>query len=236
MEEGYLLCVFGDDIYYKLSKRMINNIRKYDNIRKICILTDNIEKAKYIINDLHNDIIIKLFDYSNHPTYPEIDLNINWNKFGLYPKIFQSLYTPFKKTMFCDVDMFFLQDFTFMWNNTNDDVINIAGISDENNKSPSHWHWGYINDIMHCSKLNLPQIFSTIMIYNINFSEIIKNDIDFIMKNLNVWKVKKMFRNGYTDEIIYSLILGKHNIKPNRCFFNWISNTKNCDTFNKKSI
>ncbi len=183
---------------------MINNIRKYDIQRKICVLTDNDKKVKQIIND--PEIIIRIFNYANHPTFPEIDMNTSWNKYGLYPKIFQSLYTPFQKTMF--FDMVFFKDFTFMWNNTNDSIISIAGISDENNKSPSTWHWVHINEVMINPKMNLPQIFSTVIIYKKEFSEIIKYNINYIINNLNNWHVKKLFRNGYTDEIIYSLILG----------------------------
>ena len=31
--EGYILCCFGDMLYFKLTKRLIQNIREYDNNR-----------------------------------------------------------------------------------------------------------------------------------------------------------------------------------------------------------
>jgi hypothetical protein len=40
--KGYILCCFGDLLYFELTKRLIQNIRKYDNHRNISILTDNL--------------------------------------------------------------------------------------------------------------------------------------------------------------------------------------------------
>jgi hypothetical protein len=71
------------------------------------------------------------------------------------------------------------------------------------------------------------------MIYKKEFSQIISKEIEYIFNNLNKWKIKKLFRDGYPDEIIYSIILGKYNIKPNIDYFNWINNKKNCNTCNK---
>jgi len=42
LKEGYLLCCFGKELYFKLTLRAIKNIRVYDNERYICILTDDV--------------------------------------------------------------------------------------------------------------------------------------------------------------------------------------------------
>jgi hypothetical protein len=42
--EGYLLCCFGKELYFQLCVRCIKNIRMFDPLRTICILTDNPEK------------------------------------------------------------------------------------------------------------------------------------------------------------------------------------------------
>jgi len=69
--QGYLLCCFDNELYFKLTERIISNIRLYDNTRKICILTNNIN---YFNNHIDENIIIKLFDYNNH-LHPKININ-----------------------------------------------------------------------------------------------------------------------------------------------------------------
>ena len=135
ISEGYLLCAFGNILYHKLSKRIITNIRQYDSERKICILTD---KPEYY--DGENLIIIN-FDYKDH-LHPSINIRSEWNIYGLIPKIYQYMYTPFKITCFIDVDMIIKNDFTFVWEEfyRNNTPILIGGKCDENNKSPSQWH------------------------------------------------------------------------------------------------
>lgn len=47
--EGYCLISLNDELYYKLCKRMIENIRQYDSQRPICIFYDNNEyKNQYL--------------------------------------------------------------------------------------------------------------------------------------------------------------------------------------------
>jgi hypothetical protein len=36
------------------------------------------------------------------------------------------------------------------------------------------------------------------------------------LDNLEVWNVKKLFRDSYLDEIVYSIIFGIENIRPNK--------------------
>ena len=108
MEEGYLLCCFGNSNYFDLAKRMISEIRKFDSKRKICVLTDNINFFKNL------EIITIKFDYKDHE-HKNINTTNDWNKYGLLPKIYQYEYTPFETTCFMDVDMLFYKDFTFIW-------------------------------------------------------------------------------------------------------------------------
>lgn len=229
--QGYLLCCFDNELYFKLTERIISNIRLYDNTRKICILTNNIN---YFNNHIDENIIIKLFDYNNH-LHPKININNTWNRHGLIPKVYQSLYTPFDITMFLDVDMIFYKDFTYIWQLYNETNISILcpGFANENNRSPSHWHWGGINNIMSSIGINVPQVGTTLFVYNNKLKDIIIKDINNIFNNLEKWNVLSKFRNGYPDEIIYAIILGYEKIRPHALLHDFIYNINNCDAVNK---
>ena len=229
-KEGYLICVFGkSDNYYKMASRLIRNIREYDNFRPICILTDNVNNYSY-----PEDVIIKIFDLETH-LHKNIDSNIDWHKYGLYPKIFQSYYTPFQHTMFLDADMIFRKDFTHFWDiyYKSNQTILIPGLSDENNRSPANWHWNNINNVMIRSGLNIPQTFTTLMIYNKKFSKIIEEKIIYIFDNLQDMKVLPYYCSGYPDEIMYSILLGILNYKISIEMHDWLLNIENCDPTNK---
>lgn len=218
--EGYLLCVFGDnDMYYKLSIRMIHNIRKFDKERSICILTDKIDRYDWP----EEKIILREFDLGKH-IHPNITINNDWNRYGFYPKLFQSLYTPFECTMYMDVDMIFYQDFTFIWNeyHKGNQIILVPGKCDENNRSPEDWHWGKINEVMDKIQIPLPQVSSTILVYKNTFAELLENKIQYILDNINNWNVQSQFREGIPDEIIYSILIGLSSLKINQYVQEWI--------------
>jgi hypothetical protein len=170
----------------------------------------------------------------DHPL-DEVDMTVDWNKFGLIPKIFHPYYTPFRYTMFLDVDMVFHTDFTFFWNNyySNKQNTLYTGISDKDNKSPAWWHWNTINEVMESSKINIPAMFGVLIIYDTNLKKYIDKYLSTILKNIGAWRIKPWFRNGIVDEIIYAIIFGIECIKPDEEIYNWILNTKTCDAFNK---
>lgn len=229
--EGYLLCVFGKQNYFNLANRIISNIFKYDNIRQICILTDNLS-----FFEKDNKIILKKFDFNNH-LHKNIDCKNDWNKYGLIPKIYQHKYTPFEKTCFMDVDMIFYKDFTFIWDefNRSNKPILIGGKCDQNNRSPSNWHWGSIDKVINTCGFNCPQICGTIFIYNKKFDRLLTkyNIIEQIIDNIKKYNIRSSFHNGYPDEIFYSIILGKFNISPSTLIDEWFYDKINCDSCNK---
>lgn len=230
LKEGYLLCVFGDnDIYYRMALRLINNLRLFDNNRTICILTDNSKRYTFPEN-----ILIKLFDFDLH-RHNKINIDNSWHKFGLYPKVFQSLYTPFENTMYIDVDMVFKNDFTFVWDRyyQSNQLILVPGKSDSNNVSPSDWHWGNINNVIAKINTPLPQTFSTLIVYKKEFSHILKKQIEYIFDNLSNWNVLSIFRDGYPDEIIYSILLGINKLHIDQFAHDWIIDKNNCEAWNK---
>jgi len=232
-KEGYMLCCFGSTMYFKLTQRMVLNIRRYDPNRYICILTDNVLFFNEEYKKLHKLIVLH-FNYMDHPL-DEVDMTVDWNKFGLIPKIFHPYYTPFRYTMFLDVDMVFHTDFTFFWNNyySNKQNTLYTGISDKDNKSPAWWHWNTINEVMESSKINIPAMFGVLIIYDTNLKKYIDKYLSTILKNIGAWRIKPWFRNGIVDEIIYAIIFGIECIKPDEEIYNWILNTKTCDAFNK---
>lgn len=231
MEEGYLLCVFGGETYFKLSDRIIQNIFKFDSTRKICILTDNLS----YYHTKNNNIIVKYFDYNNHLNH-NIDCKNDWNKYGFIPKIHQYKYTPFNKTCFMDVDMLFFNDFTFIWEefkNSSSPIL-IGGKSDINNRSPPNWHWNGINMVMQKCGFNCPQICSTIFIYETEFMKTLNQPAEYILNNFKNWNVRSLFENGYPDEIYYSILLGMNKIYPSKLIDEWFYDKNNCDSCNKK--
>jgi len=76
MSEGYCLISLNDELYYKLCKRLIENIRRYDTHRPICVFYDNDElknkyfsfekdSDKYIFKLFHSEKIIEQYNLSN---------------------------------------------------------------------------------------------------------------------------------------------------------------------------
>jgi hypothetical protein len=64
--QGYILNCFGDEMYFKLTKKLVSNIRQYDSQRGICILTDNPDffDEEY---KKENNVTTRQFVYENHP-------------------------------------------------------------------------------------------------------------------------------------------------------------------------
>lgn len=229
--EGYLLCCFGSELYFKLCIRTIKNIREFDKTRNICILTDNPTSLEIV--NVENCTIV-FFDYKKH-LHASIDSNNEWNKYGFIPKIFQSLYSPFEKTMYLDVDMIFKQNFTFIWDlfDTSNQCILAGGLTDSTGRSPSHWHWGSIDTVMHNTGIKLQALFSTLIVYNKKFTSMLLKHIDTILDNLTKWDVKSYFRNGYPDEIIYSILCGMESMKISESIHDFLLNQEMCDVVNK---
>jgi hypothetical protein len=236
-EEGYLLCVFGTPIFFNLCLRLINNIRQFDTTRKICVLTDKLEFKHDIDDEL---VFIKLFDPKNH-SHKSIKMNTEWSRYGLIPKLFQHSYSPFTITCYMDVDMVFHKDFTFLWKEAREhnSPISIPGVEDEMGRSPSEWHWGKVNDVIKHCQFPIPQIWSTWFVYHKDFTDMIEkeNTIEYILDNVEKWKVQSSFRGGYPDEIIYSLIMGIHKWKTSDVLYKWIwESNENCDPCNKNIV
>lgn len=231
--EGYILCVFGKLNYFKLAERAIHNIFRYDSNRTICILTDN---PDFFYGKTSDRIILKLFDVNKHLN-KNININNEWNKFGLIPKLYQLEYTPFIRTCFMDVDMIFYNDFTFIWDEFQKlkKPILIGGKCDEFNKSPSNWHWNQIDNVINSCGFNCPQVCGTVFIYDCKFCQLIKdnNILEELLNNIEKYKILSHFNQGYPDEIFYSIILGKFKISPSKLIDEWFYDKSNCDSCNK---
>lgn len=219
VKEGYMFCCFGKDLYFKLANRLVNSIRRFDKQRPICILTDNEIKLAEHLTDITKCRVMH-FDLDKF-IHPHIDIKNDWHRYGFYPKIFQSFYSPFEHTMSFDCDVIFHKDFTFLWDiyyTSNMDFI-IPGLSDENNKSPSDWHWRSVDQVIQKIGINIPQTLSSLMIYNKKLSGMIRKNIGIIFHNIEKWGCKPFFNDGYPDEIVYSIICGIENIRPHQELF-----------------
>ena len=227
--EGYLLCVFGNATYFRLCMRLIKNIRKYDTKRPIHILTDNIEFFK------DKDLTAQKFNYMNH-SYPNINSTTDWNRFGFIPKLHQFSYSPFQRTCYFDVDMIFHSDFTWIWSQLDNAgfPLLLPGVSDDTNMSPLDWHWSTIKTVSIHVGHSLPQISSTAILYTQAVTESLTTAISEIICNLQLVKALSIFRGGYPDEIVFSILLGKHEVRPSKVLFDWFSNKTVCDNCNKK--
>uniref|UniRef100_A0A6C0DRA4 Nucleotide-diphospho-sugar transferase domain-containing protein n=1 Tax=viral metagenome TaxID=1070528 RepID=A0A6C0DRA4_9ZZZZ len=208
-------------------------LRDYDPNRYIIILTDNVSFFDEYLDGYK--LMVSHFDYNNH-IHENIDTSNDWNKYGLIPKLYHSYYTPFETTMYLDVDMWFKKDFIFIWEEyyKSPDLVLYAGVSDENNKSPSSWHWGTIDEVIEKVGVNIPQISGTLIVYNKNrLKEMVNLHVENILNNISKWNIKTWYRNGLPEEIIYAIIFGYEKIKPSIELNDWIFNNKNCDPMDK---
>ena len=148
---------------------MIENIRQYDSQRPICIFYDNNEYKNQYLSHFSNtqfklfnsEEIIKLYNFE----CCEVNIENTWNKYGLIPKLFQVVLSPFEKTIFLDVDMIIRTDVQMFWSYLDKCQYNflIPGLCDENNRSPYDWHWYGINNVMHLAGFNIPQLSTTLI-------------------------------------------------------------------------
>ena len=247
-DEGYCLISMGSELYYKLCRRMILNIRKYDTKRPICVFYDNddlLNQHIKSINDIDQSLIYTIpFDSADVMRKLEIPSNIDllneWNRYGLIPKLFHPLQSPFKSSIFLDVDMIINNDFQIFWNYLNNCPTNFlfAGLSDENNRSPPTWHWGTIYNVINASGLNIPQLFTTVFGYknlrdNQHEKEAFIKLIKFILSKCSEWRVRTTFRDGLVDEIVYACYCGILNIRPSSDLFHFLSHENGIDIENK---
>jgi hypothetical protein len=232
MEEGYLFCVGGDKLYYQLLRRVIESLRKFDTRRHICVLTDNVDHAK-VFTEGFDKIIYKQFHVMNH-IVDTVDPRNAWNLYGFYPKVFQVMYTPFQKTMYLDIDQVFKTDIQFIWDKFNDSSFCMIapGVSDQNNCSPQDWHWGHIYGVIQRSGICVPMLNSSIMVYDRTFVKHFIKHIQPILTKLPMWGCLSNFRDGYPDEIVFALLMGILEIRPNAELWSWLTNIDNllsCD-------
>ena len=229
LDEGYLLCVFGDDdTCYDMAKRMIENIHKYDTSRKICILSESNEKSKNILQNT-KDLIYKEINHSYHE-HEKIHYSDNYYRKYFIPKVFQSYYTPFKLTLYFDLDLVFHKDFTFLWflQFKNKYPIQLGGKSDEKNCADSSWHMNEIDHIIKISNMNIPEVNTSILMYNTEFFGIASFHLLLYLDNLDPWKVKKI-NNHFQDDIIYAILCGKCQTRPDKYILEWILDPENCE-------
>lgn len=231
MSEGYLFCVGGNELYYKLLQRALTTLRKFDSVRPICILTEEIEKAKQYSKV--DNVQYKEFRILNH-FVPNINPGLPWHRYGFYPKVFQFMYTPFERTMFFDVDYVFLTDFTYFWDQfrKSESELWVAGRADENNCSAPDWHWGFIYRVIQESGICIPMSMSSFMIYKKSIGKKLVKHIREILNNLEKWECKPQYCGGYPDEIVISILMGLLEIRPNEQMFDWLidsSKVLSCD-------
>ena len=229
LDEGYLLCVFGDDdTCYDMAKRMIENIHKYDTSRKICILSESNEKSKKILQNTKG-LIYKEINYSYHEHEYTPHSQSHYRNYFI-PKVFQSYYTPFNLTLYFDLDLVFHKDFTFLWflQFKNNSSLYIGGISDINNRAPSSWYMNEIDDIIEITHNNIPQVDTTIILYTSDFFDLVSFNILLCIDNLPHWKIKTI-NNYYHDDIMYALLCSKGNIRPHKYILDWIIDPENCE-------
>jgi hypothetical protein len=231
MSEGYLFCVGGDELYYKLLTRAILTLRQFDTDRPICVMAEHIAIAKIFCP--FENIQFVTFRIENH-LVPNVDPNNKWHRFGFYPKVFQFMYTPFKKTMFFDVDYVFKTDIKQWWDHFDKSgvPILIAGLADECNCSPPDWQWGWIYSMIQKSGICIPQVCSSFMIYDKQFLKVYLKHINTILSNLEKWGCRPQYCGGYPDEIIFGMLLGLLEIRPDKMMFDWmVDETKvlSCD-------
>jgi hypothetical protein len=243
MSEGYCLISLNDELYYKLCKRLIENIRRYDSHRPICIFYDNHELKnkyftfekdiyKYIFKVFHSDKIIEQYNFQDC----QINLENSWNKYGLIPKLFHVVLSPFEKTLFFDVDMIINTDFKMFWNYLEKSPypFMIPGESDENNCSPGHWHWGAIYSVIQSCDFSVPQLFTTVIgSRGVNHENYI-NCIKFILTNRHQWNIQEKFRDGIVDEIIFACLFGLNGYRPQNELFNFLHSSGKIDAINKE--
>jgi hypothetical protein len=128
-------------------------------------------------------------------------------------------------------------DFQMFWNDLNQCPYNflIPGLCDENNRSPHDWHWYRIDNVMHLSGLNIPQLSTTMIGYKLSNEE--RNIFLIFVKNILIqrqqWGIQEIFRDGIPDEIIFACYCGMNNIRPNIELFQYLRNSGMVDMENK---
>jgi hypothetical protein len=249
-DEGYCLISMGYELYYKLCRKMILNIRKYDTKRPICVFYDNDDLLKQhikSINDIDQSLIYTVpFDSTDTMRNLKIeicnfDILNEWTRYGLIPKLFHPLQSPFKSSIFLDVDMIINNDFQIFWNYLNNCTTNFlfAGLSDKKNRSPPSWHWGSIYNVINSSGLNIPQLSTTIFVYkNLRDNELEKKFFTKLIKTIlskcSEWRVRSLFRESIPDEIVYACYCGFLNIRPNSDLFYFMSLQNGIEIENKQ--
>jgi hypothetical protein len=204
MSEGYFLMGFGEK-YIKECQLMVETLKVFDNSRPVVLMTQ--EKDQIYIDD--NTIFDKIIYVDPNDI---VDENPH-NSFCVKSRIHMPKYMPYDKMMSLDSDMICLFNPQHAWdffNNTNQPFM-CCGYDYE-----KCWHWGRVDQIIDKIGYKIPSIHGGVLYFNRThdkFQKFYELTID-ALNNYDNYNCIRAFRGGMTDEVIFSIAMGKLQILP----------------------
>lgn len=207
-EEGYIFMGFGQK-YVDECKMCAQMIEYFDSKRPKAILTRK-EDVDYINQlEIFDDIVIIDFE-------KEERLKNEENKHNLYcviPRILMPEYIPYNKTLAIDSDIACISNPERIWHciKNRNQPFDCCGFEYEEN-----WHWGQVNKINEKVGKKIPSIHGGVLLFNKDhekFDQFHKDCID-ALDNYDEYGCLRNFREGMTDEVIFSIAMAKNELLP----------------------
>jgi len=208
MTQGYFLIANGKVYSDMTIKYTIPNIRFFDKLRPITILTNTPE--------LFDAKKFNIIHYNPERVKANLQ-HLNCSDFfllGTIPKLIMFDLTPYDETVYFDSDALSMKPIEEFWTfskNTKKQFV-IAGGSDEKNNAPSDWHWNTIDEVIAKCKNPIPRNNGGVIYWK--KSNDFWNTIEPYIMDPEKYAIKPWFRGSLPDEIFISIYLGIKGIRP----------------------
>jgi hypothetical protein len=212
--QGYFLLANGEKYVRMMMEHTIPSIRRIDPHRPIAVFTNTPDLVSGV------DQVIR---YDPEEEYTRLgiplDMKNGYDVWGTVPRFLMLTRSPYEETLSLDCDLVCVPGketrLEELWDTcTRSGQTMVAlGESDENNRGPSSWHWGYLHEVCEKTGVNIPQIGGQCVYYRPCHDFL--NTILPYYRSFDSYGIKPWLRNqSPSEEIFFALYLGIKGWRP----------------------
>jgi hypothetical protein len=214
MSQGYFLLANGEKYIRMMTEHTIPSIRRIDPYRPISVFTSTPELVTGV------DQVIR---YDPEEEYRRLgiplDMSNGYDVWGTIPRFLMLTRSPYEETLSLDCDLVCLpgkqtrlEEFWKACTSSGQTMVAL-GQSDEQNRGPSSWHWGYLHEVCEKTGVNIPQIGGQCIYYR-RCNDFLDKILPYY-RSFETYGIKPWLRDqSPSEEIFFALYLGLNRWRP----------------------